>query len=110
MVELHNGCICCTLREDLIKSVKDLALEKRVASLDTCFTVIDCFNFLQDYRSREKAVDRKELGAEEEDERTIVDLLTDQAEFANVLLLNKTDLVSSEELDKLKRILKKLNP
>jgi len=144
MVELHNGCICCTLREDLIESVRALAQEGRfdylliestgisepmpvattfeasddkgnpmlggVARLDTCVTVIDCANFLKDYRSEDKAVDRKELGAEETDERTIVDLLIDQAEFANVLILNKTDLVSSEEMGQLRRIFKKLNP
>jgi G3E family GTPase len=144
MTELHNGCICCTLREDLIESVRAFALEDRfdllliestgisepmpvastfdvvdelgkpllgdVARLDTCVTVIDCMNFLKDYLSREKAVDRKDLGAEDTDERTIVDLLTDQAEFANVLVLNKTDLVSSDELDHLERLLKKLNP
>jgi len=67
-------------------------------------------NFLKDYQSHEKAVDRKELGAEETDERTIVGLLIDQAEFANVLVLNKTDLISSDELDTLEQILKKLNP
>mmetsp|Transcript_35625 Transcript_35625/g.65267 ORF Transcript_35625/g.65267 Transcript_35625/m.65267 type:complete len:570 (-) Transcript_35625:83-1792(-) len=144
MIELHNGCICCTLREDLIKSVKDLALENRfdylliestgisepmpvastfdakdatgrallgeVAFLDTCVTVIDCVNFLKDYQSREKAVERNELGAEEGDERTIVDLLTDQVEFANVLVLNKTDLVSFDDLESLKRVFEKLNP
>jgi len=144
MVELHNGCICCTLREDLIKSVRDLAMEKRfdylliestgisepmpvattfdakdakgrallgeVAFLDTCVTVMDCVNFLKDYQCQEKLVGREELGAEKEDERTIVDLLIDQVEFANVLILNKTDLVSSNELSKLKEICKKLNP
>ncbi|CAE7567966.1 unnamed protein product [Symbiodinium sp. CCMP2456] len=144
MVELHNGCICCTLRDDLIKNVRDLALENRfdyliiestgiseplpvattfvakdesgkpllgeLATLDTCATVIDCANFLADYQSLEKAVDRKELGAEKGDERTIVDLLIDQAEFANVLVLNKTDLVSTEQLGDLKQLLVKLNP
>mmetsp|Transcript_87122 Transcript_87122/g.154186 ORF Transcript_87122/g.154186 Transcript_87122/m.154186 type:complete len:564 (+) Transcript_87122:51-1742(+) len=144
MVELHNGCICCTLRDDLIKSVRDLALENRFdyliiestgiseplpvattfaandeqgrlllgefAVLDTCATVIDCANFLKDMKSLELAVDRKELGAEEGDDRTIVDLLIDQAEFANVLVLNKTDLVSSDELQDLRRLFKKLNP
>ncbi|CAE7211828.1 unnamed protein product [Symbiodinium microadriaticum] len=144
MVELHNGCICCTLRDDLIKSVRDLALENRfdyliiestgiseplpvattfvakgesgrpllgeLATLDTCATVVDCANFHADYQSLEKAVDRKELGAEKGDERTIVDLLIDQAEFANVLVLNKTDLVSSEQLGNLKELLGKLNP
>lgn len=144
MVELHNGCICCTLREDLIKSVRDLALENRfdylliestgiseplpvastfdakdekgrellgeVASLDTCVTVIDSANFFRDYQSRDKAADRSEFGAEENDPRTIADLLVDQVEFANVLVLNKTDLISSDVLVELKRILGKLNP
>jgi len=144
VVELHNGCICCTLREDLIKNVRDLALERRfehlliestgisepmpvattfaatddsglallgsVARLDTLVTVIDCKNFLDDYQSSDRAVDRKELGAEEQDERTIVDLLVEQAEFANILILNKSDLVSASELEKLKGILRKLNP
>lgn len=144
MVELQNGCICCTLQEDLMDSVRDLALERRFdyllvestgisepmpvastftatddmglqrlgrfARLDTLVTVIDCLHFLKDYQSHEKAVDRKELGAEEGDERCIVNLLIDQVEFANVLILNKTDLVTSTELDTLKTILQKLNP
>jgi len=144
VVELQNGCICCTLREDLIESVRALAAERRfehliiestgisepmpvattfaaqdeggkpllggVARLDTLVTVVDCQNFLSDYGSGEKAVDRRELGAEKGDERSIVDLLVDQAEFANVLVLNKTDLVSPKELGRLRGILRKLNP
>ena len=177
LVELHNGCICCTLREDLIENVKALALEHRfdhlliestgisepmpvattfaatdekglellghVARLDALVTVVDCKNFLSDYRSHEKAIDRQALGAEEGDQRSIVDLLVEQAaqapkpghghqrstfqgefwrskafvlhlscqvEFANILVLNKTDLVSSEELERLRGILRKLNP
>jgi len=143
VVELHNGCICCTLREDLIESVRAMAFERRfdhvliestgisepmpvattfatadhhglellgtVARLDTLVTVIDCKNFLKDYDCGETLVDRKELGAEKQDKRTIVDLLVEQAEFANVLVLNKTDLVSSEELGRLKSVLRKLN-
>mmetsp|Transcript_8556 Transcript_8556/g.20327 ORF Transcript_8556/g.20327 Transcript_8556/m.20327 type:complete len:741 (+) Transcript_8556:46-2268(+) len=144
MVELHNGCICCTLREDLIESVKSLALEKKyehlliestgisepmpvattfaaadeqgrpllggVARLDTLVTVVDCRNFLKDYCSSDKLVTREELGAEEGDERSIVNLLVDQAEFANVIILNKTDLVTPAELGRLKGIMTKLNP
>ncbi|CAE7885282.1 yciC [Symbiodinium microadriaticum] len=144
MVELHNGCICCTLREDLIENVRSLALEGRfdylliestgisepmpvaatfaatdaagvpmlggVAELDTLVTVIDCLNFLKDYHSQEKAIDRNELGAEETDQRSIVDLLVDQVEIANVLILNKTDLVSAKDLERLKGIFQKLNP
>jgi len=145
LVELHNGCICCTLREDLISNVKALALERRfdyliiestgisepmpvattfaapdedkglatlggVARLDTLVTVVDCANFLKDYQCADKAVDRKDLGAEATDQRTIVHLLVDQVEFANVIILNKTDLISSEDLGRLKGILRKLNP
>lgn len=144
MVELQNGCICCTLREDLMDSVKELALERRfdylliestgiseplpvastfaarddmgypriggVTRLDTLVTVVDCLHFLKDYQCGSKLEDRKELGAEKGDERTIVHLLVDQVETANVLILNKIDLVTPEELDSLRAILKKLNP
>eukprot|EP00931_Biecheleriopsis_adriatica_P091443 TRINITY_DN6532_c1_g1_i1.p1 TRINITY_DN6532_c1_g1~~TRINITY_DN6532_c1_g1_i1.p1 ORF type:complete len:693 (+),score=131.50 TRINITY_DN6532_c1_g1_i1:78-2156(+) len=144
MVELHNGCICCTLREDMIDSIRALALERRfdyllvestgisepmpvavtfeardekgkpmlggVARLDTMVTVIDCLNFLKDYDSEELAIERKELGAEEKDDRHIVKLLIEQVEFANIFILNKTDLVTSEELNRLEGILKLLNP
>jgi len=144
MVELQNGWICCTLREDLMDSVKELALERRfdylliestgiseplpvastfaarddmgypriggVTRLDTLVTVVDCLHFLKDYECGSKLEDRKELGAEKGDERTIVHLLVDQVETANVLILNKIDLVTPEELDSLKAILKKLNP
>jgi len=144
MVELQNGCICCTLKEDLMDSVRELALERRfdylliestgiseplpvastfaatddmgypriggVTRLDTLVTVVDCLHFLKDYQSHDDLDDRKELGAEEGDERSIVNLLVDQVEIANVLILNKIDLVSPEELNSLKAILKKLNP
>merc|ERR1712232_462275 len=89
---------------------KGLRLLGGVAHLDTLVTVIDCKNFLKDYCSQDKLPDRKELGAEEGDKRTIVDLLVDQAEFANVIVLNKTDLVTPKELGRLRGIIKKLNP
>eukprot|EP00746_Dinoflagellata_sp_MGD_P148005 gnl/MRDRNA2_/MRDRNA2_80284_c0_seq3.p1 gnl/MRDRNA2_/MRDRNA2_80284_c0~~gnl/MRDRNA2_/MRDRNA2_80284_c0_seq3.p1 ORF type:complete len:399 (+),score=73.28 gnl/MRDRNA2_/MRDRNA2_80284_c0_seq3:12-1208(+) len=144
MVELQNGCICCTLREDLMESVRELALERRFdylliestgiseplpvattfaatddmgypriggfSRLDTLVTVVDSLHFLKDFKSDSKAIDRKELGAEKGDERSIVNLLIDQVEFANILILNKTDLVKQQELESLKAILKKLNP
>jgi G3E family GTPase len=142
LVEMQNGCICCTLREDLLVEIKRLAEEKRfdylliestgiseplpvaetfvfeaedgtslgsVARLDTMVTVIDAFNFLKDYeQSQELKARGLEIG--EEDERTITDLLIDQVEFADVLILNKTDLVDSDELERLTAILRKLNP
>ncbi len=143
LVEMSNGCICCTLREDLIEEVAKLALEKKydylliestgiseplpvaqtfwfesdelevnlsdVCQLDTMVTVIDAFNFLKDFGSADTIASR-EMNDEEGDERTIVNLLTDQVEFADVILINKTDLVSTDELNLLKGMITKLNP
>jgi len=81
-----------------------------VARLDTMVTMVDCLNFLQDWNSSEKAKERKELGAEEDDEREIVDLLTDQLECANVVLLNKSDLVDKVDLEFLRSLVTRLNP
>ena len=125
LVEMSNGCICCTLREDLMIEVERLAKENRFDYLliestgisepipvaqtftfvdeennidlsrfsyvDTMVTVVDAFNFFKDFGSPELLVDRK-LTDIEHDYRTIVDLLTDQVEFANVIILNNTDL------------------
>ena len=143
LVEMSNGCICCTLREDLMTEVERLAKENRFDYLliestgisepipvaqtfsfideesgidlsrysyvDTMVTVVDSFNFFKDFGSPETLMDRK-LTDIEGDQRTIVDLLTDQVEFANVIILNKTDLVTKQELTFLKETLNKLNP
>lgn len=143
LVEMSNGCICCTLREDLMIEVEKLAKEGRFDYLliestgisepvpvaqtfsfvdeengidlskysyvDTMVTVVDSFNFFKDFGSPETLMDRKMTDIED-DFRTIVNLLTDQVEFANVILLNKTDLVSTEQLGVLKAALSKLNP
>ncbi|HVI48905.1 MAG TPA: GTP-binding protein [Chitinophaga sp.] len=142
LVEMSNGCICCTLREDLLKEVAKLAMEERfdylliestgisepipvaqtfcyqdeengidlsaVSRLDTMVTVVDAYNFVNDYGSMELLADRQ-LTDDVADRRTIVNLLTDQVEFANVIVLNKCDLVSSEKLGILKNVLRKLN-
>lgn len=142
MVEMSNGCICCTLREDLMQEVSKLAREGRfdalliestgvsepmpvaetftfsdeqgrslndLAQLDTMVTVVDARNFLDDYHSTEDLTDR-EMGVSKGDARTIANLLTDQIEFANVILINKTDAVSAEELDEIQGIVRALNP
>ncbi len=143
LVEMSNGCICCTLREDLMIEVERLARENRFDYLliestgisepvpvaqtfsfvdedngidlsrfsyvDTMVTVVDAFNFFKDFGSPETLIDR-DLTNIEGDVRTIVNLLTDQIEFANVIILNKTDLVTKETLGILKSIIKKLNP
>jgi G3E family GTPase len=142
LVEMSNGCICCTLREDLLKEVERLALEDRfdylliestgiseplpvaqtftyqdeangidlskVSTLDTLVTVVDCYNFIKDFSSVETLQQRK-VSDMENDNRTIVNLLTDQIEFANVVILNKTDLVTTEEVGMIKGLIKKLN-
>lgn len=143
LVEMSNGCICCTLREDLMVEVERLAKEdrfdylliestgisepvpvaqtfsfvdeengidlSRFSYIDTMVTVVDAFNFFKDFGSPETLMDR-ELTDMEGDYRTIVNLLTDQIEFANVIILNKTDLVTKEHLGILKATIHKLNP
>jgi G3E family GTPase len=143
LVEMQNGCICCTLREDLIKEVEKLAslgdidyivIESTGISepipvaqtftyvdenlgidlsafcrLDTMVTVVDANCFWQDFASGESLLDRKQ-GTDETDTREVVDLLIDQIEFANVILLNKVDLVEGEDRHELKSVLQKLNP
>ena len=141
LVEMSNGCICCTLREDLLEEVAKLAKEGRfdylliestgiseplpvaetftfrdeqgqslsdLARLDTLVTVVDGVNFLRDFHEAESLASRGEtLG--EEDERSITDLLIEQVEFADVILISKTDLISSAEREELTAILRGLN-
>ena len=143
LVEMSNGCICCTLREDLIEEVGKLAREGRfdylliessgiseplpvaqtftfidedgkailgdLSRLDTLVTVVDAYNFPTDYGSCETVLTRN-MNDDPEDTRSIVNLLTDQIEFANVILLNKCDLVSKEQAKELEAIIRKLNP
>ncbi|MCC5865291.1 MAG: zinc metallochaperone GTPase ZigA [Wenzhouxiangella sp.] len=142
LVEMTNGCICCTLRDDLLEEVRRLSesgdfdylliestgiseplpvaatFEFRdedgrslsdVARLDTMVTVVDAATLLKDYSSEEFLRDRGEsLG--EDDERTLVDLLVDQIEFADTLIINKTDQVDAETLDLVRKVLAALNP
>lgn len=143
LVEMSNGCICCTLREDLMLEVEKLAKENRFdylliessgisepipvaqtfsfvneeenidlsqfSHIDTMVTVVDAFNFFKDFGSAQTLQDRKASDIEN-DNRTIVNLLVDQIEFANVIILNKTDLVTQKELEILKASIQKLNP
>ena len=141
LVEMSNGCICCTLREDLLVEINKLAEEKKfdylviestgiseplpvaetftfedengvslsnAANLDTMVTVVDAVNFMKDY---EEAKYLQETGESlgEDDDRSVADLLVDQIEFADVILVSKTDLVKKEDIKKLKAIIKTLN-
>jgi G3E family GTPase len=139
---MSNGCICCTLRDDLLKEVRTLAEAGRfdhlviestgiseplpvaatfsfrdadghslsdVATLDTMVTVVDAASLLKDYSSQDFLKDRGEsLG--EDDTRPLVNLLVEQVEFANVIVLNKTDLVDAETRTTVLRVIKSLNP
>lgn len=141
LVEMSNGCICCTLREDLLLEVNKLAKEGRfdhlviestgiseplpvaetftfadedgvslsdVAKLDTMVTVVDAVNFLTDYEQAKSLAEAGEsLG--EEDERSVADLLVDQVEFADVILISKTDLAPADDINSLKAIIRSLN-
>lgn len=81
----------------------------KLAKLDACVTVIDCYNWLKDYNSNDSLQDRGQA-AMKTDERNVTDLLIDQVEFANIIILNKVDLVSPQEVSELEGIIKKLNP
>ena len=143
LVEMSNGCICCTLREDLMIEVEKLAKENRFdylliestgisepipvaqtftfvnedenidlsrfSYIDTMVTVVDAFNFFKDFGSNQTLEEIKATNIDN-DNRTIVNLLVDQVEFANVIILNKTDLVTPERLELLKASIHKLNP
>ncbi|WP_099021144.1 GTP-binding protein [Mycolicibacterium palauense] len=142
LIELTNGCICCTLREDLIDAVGALARQQRfdqlviestgisepmpvaatfswefedgsslaqLARLDTLVTVVDCSTFLSEI-ARGEALAQREMSAGEGDARSVADLLVDQVEFADVILLNKTDLVSAATLGTVETLVRRLNP
>lgn len=142
MVEMSNGCICCTLREDLLKEVARLAREGRfdylliestgisepmpiaatfdfvdeagqglrdLARIDTMVTVVDALNLLEDY-SGEDFLAQRDAGVDPQDGRRLVELLVEQIEFANVIVVSKTDLVDAQRLAQVHAVIKALNP
>ena len=142
MVEMSNGCICCTLREDLLMEVRKLAAEGRfdylliestgigepmpvaatfdfsdekgdslnhIARIDTMVTVVDAVNLLSDFSS-EDLLEQRGVIAGEGDNRTLAGLLTEQIEFADVVVVSKVDMVSAEQLQAVVAVVKALNP
>ena len=142
LVEMTNGCICCTLREDLLLEVANLAKDGRfdylliestgisepapvadtftfaigdgialseIAELDTMVTVVDGANFLDDLRLG-KDLHSVGQAADEEDQRTVADLLTEQVEFANIIILNKMDLIEESKAEEILAFIEQLNP
>ena len=141
LVEMSNGCICCTLREDLLTEVETIAktdsfdylliestgisepmpvaetFEFRTedgkslsdyAHIDTMVTLVDCSSFESYWRSRETLQD-KDVALGKDDQRSLVDLINDQIEFADVILLNKTDLVDDRTLNRIEGIVRGIN-
>lgn len=142
LVEMSNGCICCTLREDLLMEVSRLAAEQKydyliiestgisepmpvaetfafsdqsgktlsdVAQLDCMVTVVDAFNLLKNLQETD-SLKARSMQLNENDERSVTDLLIDQIEFANVIIMNKCDIVDKTEQKRLRKVLKELNP
>ncbi|MBO1199322.1 GTP-binding protein [Staphylococcus simiae] len=143
LVELSNGCICCTLRDDLLKEVERLVNKggidqiviestgisepvpvaqtfsyiddelgidlTAICRLDTMVTVVDANRFVNDIKSEDLLMDRNQ-SVDQTDERTIADLLIDQVEFCDVLIINKIDLISEDELKQLEKMLVALQP
>ncbi|MDT0382288.1 GTP-binding protein [Streptomyces sp. DSM 42041] len=142
LVEMTNGCICCTLRDDLLEEVDRLSREGRfdylliessgisepmpvaatfafarddgaclgdLARLDTMVTVVDAANFLPELAGGDGLTERG-LDQYEDDERTVSDLLMDQVEFADVIVVNKLDLVDEASAERLQATLARLNP
>ena len=142
LVEMSNGCICCTLRDDLLQEVRRLALEDRfdylliestgvgepmpvaatfdfedehgdslndVARIDCMVTVVDCANLLADFHSEDSLEQRGET-AGEGDDRQLANLLTEQIEFANVIVLNKVDMVDAAQRRRVLAVIRALNP
>ena len=141
LVEMSNGCICCTLRDDLLKEVRQLAESGKydyliiestgiaeplpvaatfefrdeqgqslsdIARLDTMVTVVDAVNMLNEYSSTELLKNR-DASIDNEDNRSIVDLMVEQVEFANIIIINKVADVSTEQLDIVKKLVRSLN-
>jgi G3E family GTPase len=142
VIELKNGCICCTRRDDLVEQVSKLAASNEfdylliestgiseplpvaacfflddefgntlddVVRLDTMVTVVDALNFPLDYERADMLRERR-VALDESDDRSVSDVLAEQVEFANVIVINKVDLVPERELRRLEAVLHQLNP
>ncbi|MEM1376552.1 MAG: GTP-binding protein [Pseudomonadota bacterium] len=142
LVELQNGCLCCTLRGDLFEETRKLAIEgkydyliieasgvseplpiaatftfpmddgaslKDVAHLDTMVTVVDAVNFIDQYQSNEMEIQERKTRLQTHDQTSVVELMIDQLEFANVILINKSDLVGRETLARIHQMVRAIN-
>ena len=142
LVEFSNGCICCTLRDDLLKEVTALAKEGRfdhlviestgisepmpvaatfsvrdesgfslsdITKLNSMVTVVDARHLLMDYCSTDFLRERGE-SVGDDDDRNVVDLLTEQIEFADTIIINKAGDVDADTLHDVRSLVIALNP
>ncbi|CAD7698707.1 unnamed protein product [Ostreobium quekettii] len=143
IIEMQNGCMCCSLQNELLEEVAGLARDGRfdhlviestgvaepmqvaetftlicgvgqnplrdIAKLDTCVTVVDAANMMSNFSSIETMAEREGKGGSTNDGKNVVGLLVEQIEFADVLLLNKVDLVSWDDQCRMNGLLRALN-
>ena len=130
IVPLTNGCICCTLKSEMTEGIEKLiskrlydyilieasgvcepmpiAQELELISngyLDNVVGVVDASRLVEEFASGEKLLHKDEIGEED-----IESLLIQQIEFCSTLVINKTDLVSPEELEKVRKVVDALHP
>ncbi|CAL5220091.1 g2042 [Coccomyxa viridis] len=143
LVELTNGCICCTLRGDLLRKITRLAKDGKfsylivessgisepqqvaetftldlddstqqdlsdIARLDTCVTAVNAAQLMANFDSLEM-LHQRSADVAAEDDRAVADLLLEQIEFADVIIINKTEIVSKKAMKKLEVLLRCLN-
>lgn len=134
LIEMSNGCICCTLRDDLLDELGRLAdvpgIDHVVIEstgigepmpiaqvfhmddmpdryrLEEIITVVDAATFWHDYERNATMED----GNGDPTDAPLAPLLIDQIEYTNILLLNKTDLATPTEIDRLEGFVRNLNP
>ena len=139
VVPLSNGCICCTLKEDLINQIVDILktqkfdyilieasgiceplpiaqtisfledqLEKqagrKICKLDNVVTVVDALRLVDEFGSG------RDLEKDDLDDEDIENLLIQQIEFCDLIILNKIDEVTKEQLEEVKEVIKNLHP
>ncbi len=139
LVALQNGCICCTLRQDLIEQIHDIIKQRKFdhiiieasgicepipiaqtltfltdsfrkkhmpifCKLDAIISVVDCLRMVQEFGCGD------ELTKQDIDEEDIENLVIQQIEFCDVLILNKASEVSKQELERVRKIVKNIQP
>lgn len=139
MIELQNGCICCTLRDEFMEQIEQLSGEEEIEAvlveasgisnpasiadgfltyeemhkksavfLNSIVTVVDADRIYTEFLAELEDLKDKENEAEEDPD--IINLVMDQIEFCNLIILNKCDLLEKEQVEKVKAVIRQLQP